>query len=71
MNLNPPPWVRRVVYILCTLGAPIVIYLTAKGTIGPDEVTLWTGIAGAATLMAGLNVTPQPGGPDQPDNEGG
>lgn len=58
MNLNLPADVRKLLYVIITIGGPIVIYLTVSGRIGENEVALWTGLASAVALMAGLNVTP-------------
>lgn len=55
MTINLPPAVRQALYILVTVGTPVVVYLFAKGTIGQLEVNLWTGIVSAVGLLAAFN----------------
>jgi len=56
MNLNTWPAIRVGVYVLNLLGAPVVVYLRAKGVIGDLELTLWGAEVSAMSAMAGLNV---------------
>lgn len=55
MKINLPRKVRASIYALNALGTPIVAYLLAQGTIGPNEVTLWAAESTAAFALAGLN----------------
>lgn len=63
-NLNPPASLRKALYIITTLGGPIIAYLQIKNPdlIGNAELALWTALTSAVALMAGLNVTPDGGG---------
>lgn len=56
MRVNLPSRVRVALYIITALGAPVMAYLLAKGTIGTLEVSLWSGEVAAVTAMAALNV---------------
>lgn len=56
MNINPSPRIRQALYIVTAVGTPIVIYLQAKGIIGPTEVALWGAEVTVVSAMAGFNV---------------
>lgn len=56
MNLNPPAKIRKALYILNIVGAPLVAYAVAKGYIGQLELNLWSGEVSATALLAGYNV---------------
>ncbi len=56
MRIELNPKVRFALYVLTSLGTPIVGYLLAKEVIGELEVSLWGGFVTAVTAMAGLNV---------------
>lgn len=55
MRLNIPPKVRAGLYIVTSLGTPVVVYLLAKGYIGDLEVALWGGEVAVVNAMAALN----------------
>ena len=57
MNINPSPGVRKALYALTAIGTPVVVYLQAKGVIGPTEVALWGAEVTVVSAMAGFNVT--------------
>lgn len=57
MNINLPPKVRLVVYVVFGVGSLVVTYLVNKGQIGADEVQLFTGLSAFAFALAGLNVS--------------
>lgn len=57
MDINLSPQVRQGLYILITVSAPVVTYLSAKGFIGTLEVALYTGLVSAVTLLAAFNVS--------------
>ena len=61
MTLNVPYKVRAGLYILSSIGTPIIGYLLAKNIIGELEVTLWGGLTTVVTAMAALNTTPTKG----------
>lgn len=56
MNINPSPTIRRALYVLTAAGTPVVVYLQAKGIIGPTEVALWGAEVTVVSAMAGFNV---------------
>lgn len=56
MNINPSPGVRKALYALTAIGTPVVVYLQAKGIIGPTEVALWGAEVTVVSAMAGFNV---------------
>lgn len=58
MTINIPYKIRAGLYILITLGTPVVAYLLAKDVIGTLEVGLWGGLTSAVTAMAALNTAP-------------
>jgi len=57
VNINPSPAIRRALYVLTAVGTPVVVYLQAKGVIGPTEVALWGAEVTVVSAMAGFNVT--------------
>lgn len=56
MKITIPPALRVGVYVLNLLGAPVVVYLRARGVIGDLELTLWGAEVSAMSLLAGLHV---------------
>ena len=57
MTLNLPYKVRAFLYVLTTIGTPIIAYLLAKGIIGDLELTLWSAVVTAVSALAAFNVT--------------
>lgn len=57
MNLNFPPKVRAVLYVVTALGSPVVVYLLAKGIIGELEMALWAAEVTAVSALAAFNVS--------------
>lgn len=57
MNLNPPSKVRAVLYVLTSVGTPLVAYLSAKHVLGDLEVTLWSAEVAVVSGLAALNVS--------------
>lgn len=55
MKLNPPHRVRAAIYLATVIGTPVMVYLQAKGWIGPDEFILWGAEVTAVSGMAALN----------------
>lgn len=55
MKLNLPTKARAVIYSVFTLAAPVVLYLSVTGTIGANEVALFTGLSTAVFGLAALN----------------
>jgi hypothetical protein len=58
VKINVPPAVRVALYILTLLGAPVVVYLRAKGLIGDLELALWGAEVSAASALAAFHVPP-------------
>lgn len=58
MNINLPYKVRAGLYILITLGTPVIGYLLIKGIISEIEVSLWGGLVMAVSAMATFNTQP-------------
>ena len=50
------PSVRVALYVLTLLGAPVVVYLRARGIIGDLELTLWGAEVTAVSALAAFNV---------------
>jgi hypothetical protein len=56
MTIKVPPAVRVALYVLTLLGAPVVVYLRARGVIGDLELTLWGAEVTAVSALAAFNV---------------
>lgn len=59
MHLELPRPLRVALYLIVMFSAPFVAYFSAIGAIGEAEMALWAGLSGVASLVAGLNLTPQ------------
>jgi hypothetical protein len=57
MNLNPPPNVRAVIYILVVIGTSVVVPLNAAHVLSDTLLLVWTSVSGAVSLLAGFNVS--------------
>lgn len=57
MKFNPPYKLRAALYIVTAVGMPIMMYLLAKGLIGEQEMTLWSGLVTVVGALAALNVS--------------
>lgn len=61
MTINIPEQVRGWLYIACSVGSLIAIYLGAKQIIGVDEMALWNGFTALVAALARFNLsTPEP-----------
>lgn len=60
MSFNISPTFRVGIYVLNLLGAPVVVYLRARGVIGDLELTLWGAEVSAMSLLAGVHVPDAP-----------
>lgn len=60
MEINLPSRIRAVIYICVVLGTAIVVPLHAAKEISDLFLNVWTSVAGAASGLALLNVTPDP-----------
>lgn len=56
MELNLPPQVRFVVYVLTSLAGIFVTYLSATGKISADAVTAFSAAVAFVAGLAGYNV---------------
>lgn len=61
MNLNLPSKIRKAIYILVVLGTAVVVPLDQYDVVSDVLVAVWTSVAGAASLLAAVNVTPDEG----------
>jgi hypothetical protein len=59
---NIPPSVRVWLYLAFAVGSVVVTYLGAKGTLGGEEMALFTGVGTVLGLTAVSNVSPAPTG---------
>lgn len=66
MTVNVPANIRLILYIVTTLGTPVVTYLVAKDYIGDAEIVLWGGWTTAIAAMAGFNTNTK--SPPLPNN---
>ena len=60
MSFNISPTFRVGIYVLNLLGAPVVVYLRARGVVGDLELTLWGAEVSAMSLLAGVHVPSDP-----------
>lgn len=58
MKINIPASVRIALYVLTLLGAPVVVYLRARGIIGDLELALWGAEVSAVSALAAFHVPP-------------
>ena len=58
MDINIPRNLRLALYIFTSFGSLLVTYFAARGQIGADEISLWTGFTALVAAMAGFNITP-------------
>lgn len=56
MELNLPPKVRAAIYIIVVLGTATLVPLNVAGVVDNVILSVWTSVAGAASLLAALNV---------------
>jgi hypothetical protein len=56
MEVNLPPQVRLIIYVVVTLGTAAMVPLHIGGVVSDLVFNVWTSLAGAATLLAALNV---------------
>ena len=56
MKLNINPKVRLALYIITSVGTPVMTYLLAKGVIGELEMILWAAEVTLVSTMAGFKV---------------
>lgn len=56
MTLTLSYKIRATLYVLNSVGSPVMAYLLARGIIGTLEVGLWAAEMAAVFALAGLNV---------------
>lgn len=49
--------IRAIVYVLVVIGTAILVPLNAGGVVSELVMNVWTSLAGAASMLAALNVT--------------
>jgi len=57
MQLNPSPKVRAAIYIAVVIGTSVIVPLHQAGVVSDVIFSVWTSVAGAASLLAAINVT--------------
>lgn len=57
MDINLPPRVRQVIYIVTSLGSILVAYLSAAHVISPEAVAALIGVNTFVAGLAAYNVT--------------
>jgi len=56
MELNLPPSVRFVLYVLTSVAGIVITYLSATGKIGAEAVTAFSAVVAFVAGLAGYNV---------------
>ena len=51
------PRVRQTIYIIVTMGTAVVVPLWVAGILNDVVMAVWSSVSGAASLLAGFNVT--------------
>lgn len=59
MKLDLPRKVRAAIYILVTIGTAVLVPLETLSLLPVWLLPVWTSVAGAASLLASLNLTPE------------
>lgn len=57
MDLMFPPKVRATIYIIIALGTAILVPLNNAEVVSDLVMSVWTSLAGAASVLAVLNVS--------------
>jgi hypothetical protein len=57
MTLNPPPKVRVAIYVLVVMGTAVLVPLSVANVVSQTIMNVWTSVAAAASLLAGINVS--------------
>lgn len=58
MNINLPYQVRAAIYVSVVLGTAVLVPLNVAGLVNDVVMSVWTSVAGAASALAAINVTP-------------
>jgi uncharacterized membrane protein YvlD (DUF360 family) len=56
MNLNLPPQVRQIIYILTAVASPVMTYLNQAGTVSDFTFGLFAVVMTAVAGLAAFNV---------------
>lgn len=59
MKLNLPYKVRAGIYVVVVLGTALIVPLNTAGILPDVVLAVWSSLAGAASLLAALNITPE------------
>ncbi|WP_100504119.1 hypothetical protein [Mycobacteroides abscessus] len=57
MNVNFPYQVRAAIYIIVVIGTAVLVPLNLNGLVSDVVMSVWTSVAGAASMLAALNVS--------------
>ncbi|WP_131816203.1 hypothetical protein [Mycolicibacterium porcinum] len=58
MTLNVPYKVRATIYVIVVMGSAVLVPLNLNGVVSDVVMAVWTSVAGAASGLAALNITP-------------
>lgn len=58
MNVNFPYQVRAAIYIVVVIGTAVLVPLNLNHIVSDVFMAVWTSVAGAASGLAALHVTP-------------
>ena len=61
MTINVPYRIRAALYILTSIGTPVIAYLFAKDILGELEVALWSAEVTVVSALAAFNTVPTRG----------
>ena len=56
MKINLPDTARQVIYVIVVLGTALIVPLEAGGIVPTLVLTVWSSLAGAASLLAAFNI---------------
>ena len=57
MKVNVPPKVRAALYIITSIGSPIMAYLLTVGIIDEPAMVLWAAEVTVVAALAGFNLS--------------
>lgn len=56
MNIIFPPKIRSAIYITVVMGTAVLVPLNVAHVVSDVVMSVWTSVAGAASMLAALNV---------------
>ena len=57
MRLTPPKKVRTAIYVAVVMGTAVLVPLDQAEVLPHVVLAVWTSVAGAASMLAALNVS--------------